>query len=301
MENTIIEYKNYLISEKMRGKNTVSSYISDIENYIYFLQNVSSNTVSSVEGISVEHIKEYLSYTKKLGYKSSSRNRALSSIKSFHKYLTIDGLKKDNPALLIESPKMDKKLPDVLSVEEVMKLLGSLDSSSAINARNQLMVELVYATGLRVSELVDLKLADLRLTSKMIKALGKGEKERLIPVNDYTVVLLRNYLVNFRNELLGKKIDPGYVFLNAHGEHYSRQSFFIFLKKKCEEVGITKNISPHVLRHSFATHLLEAGVDLRVIQELLGHESISTTQIYTHISNKTIQTIYNNAHPRGGK
>lgn len=298
MENIIVEYENYLISEKMRSKNTVDSYASDIRNYLYYLE--TKELLDNVKFIETSHIKNYLAYIKKLGYSTASMSRALSSIKSFHKFLLLEGIVKNNAASSIVSPKKTKKLPVVLSVEEVLKLLNSLDSSTPINARNQLMVELSYATGLRVSELVNLKLSDLRMTSKMISTKGKGEKERLIPVNDYALKLMRNYLMNSRPELLNGRKDPGYVFLNAHGEHYSRQSFFIFLKKQCTLVGITKTISPHTLRHSFATHLLEAGTDLRIIQELLGHESISTTQIYTHISNKTIKNIYNKAHPHGG-
>lgn len=297
-ENVVLDYRSYLVSEKMRPINTVNSYCSDIENYLYFIEN--NLHISSLDQIKTDNIKEYLAYLKKLDYQASSSGRSLSSIKSFHKFLILEGVAHDNPSSSIATPKKDKKLPDVLSVDEVMKLLNSLDDSTPINARNQVMVELVYAAGLRVSELVDLKLENLRLTSKMIEPIGKGSKERLIPINDYALRLLQNYLINSRPKLLGSKKDPGYVFLNATGGHYSRQSFFIFLKKQCEEVGITKNISPHTLRHSFATHLLEAGTDLRVIQELLGHESISTTQIYTHISNKTIKSIYDSAHPHGG-
>lgn len=298
MEEYIIEFRNYLVSEKMRSLNTVNSYISDIENYVYYL--TENLKIDSLSHIDANSIKSYLKYIKNLGYSSASMSRALSSIKSFHKYLLVEEVVNFNPASSIASPKKDKKLPTVLSVDEVLKLLESLTNDSAINSRNQVMVELIYAAGLRVSELVDLKLADLRLTSKMISTRGKGSKERLIPVNDYCVKLLRNYIINDRPKL-SKAYDPGFVFLNAQGGHYSRQSFFLFLKDQCKKVGITKNISPHTLRHSFATHLLEAGTDLRIIQELLGHESISTTQIYTHINNKTIKTIYDKAHPRGGK
>lgn len=298
MEEYIVEYRNYLVSEKMRSINTVNSYISDIENYFYFLQE--NLKIDRITDIDADSIKDYLKYLKSLGYASSSMNRALSSIKSFHKYLVIEEIVNFNPASAIASPKKDKKLPVVLSVDEVMLLLNSLNNDTPINSRNQVMVELIYATGLRVSELVDLKLSDLRLTSKMISAKGKGSKERLIPVNDYCIKLIRQYIINDRSQLT-KTIDPGYVFLNAQGGHYSRQSFFLFLKEQCEKVGITKKISPHTLRHSFATHLLEAGTDLRIIQELLGHESISTTQIYTHINNRTIKKVYDAAHPRGGK
>ena len=298
MEERIIEYRNYLVSEKMRSSNTVDAYVSDLENYCYYLTN--TLMIEDVSFIETEHIKKFLSYIKNLGYSASSIARTLSSIKSFHKYLLIEEITNTNPASSITSPKKPKKLPNVLSVEEVMKLLDSLNNDTPINSRNQVMVELMYACGLRVSELVDLKLKDLRMTSKMISTCGKGSKERLIPVNDYCLKLLRNYIINDR-PVLCKAVDPGNVFLNAQGGHYSRQSFFLFLKEQCKKVGITKEISPHTLRHSFATHLLEAGTDLRIIQELLGHESISTTQLYTHISNKTIKNIYDKAHPRGGK
>lgn len=298
MEDFILEYRNYLVSEKMRSSNTVNSYISDLENYVYYLTN--TLLIENVLDIEADHIKKFLGYIKNLGYSASSIARTLSSIKSFHKYLLIEEIVSTNPASSITSPKKPKKLPNVLSVEEVMKLLDSLNNDTPINSRNQVMVELMYACGLRVSELVDLKLSDLRMTSKMISTRGKGSKERLIPVNDYCLKLLRNYIINDRPTLC-KTVDPGNVFLNAQGGHYSRQSFFLFLKEQCKKVGITKEISPHTLRHSFATHLLEAGTDLRIIQELLGHESISTTQLYTHISNKTIKNIYDKAHPRGGK
>ena len=297
MEDLILEYRNYLVSEKMRSSNTVNSYVSDLENYWYFLTN--NLLIENVKDIEAEHIKKYLSYIKGLGYSASSISRALSSIKSFHKYLLVEEVCVNNPASSIVSPKKPKKLPAVLSVDEVMLLLNSLNNETPISSRNQVMVELIYACGLRVSELVDLKLGDLRMTSKMISTRGKGSKERLIPVNDYCLKLLREYIINDRPKL-AKTVDPGFVFLNAQGGHYSRQSFFLLLKELCKKCGITKNISPHTLRHSFATHLLEAGCDLRIIQELLGHESISTTQIYTHINNKTIKSIYNKAHPRGG-
>ena len=298
MDDLILEYRNYLISEKMRSHNTVNSYVSDLENYVYYLNN--TLMIDDVKVVESEHIKKYLTYIKSLGYSDASMSRALSSIKSFHKYLVIEELTTSNPASVITSPKKAKKLPAVLSIDEVMKLLDSLNNDTPINSRNQVMVELIYACGLRVSELVDLKLGDLRMTSKMISTKGKGSKERLIPVNDYCLGLLRNYIINDRPNL-AKSYDPGFVFLNAQGGHYSRQSFFLFLKEQCKKVGITKNISPHTLRHSFATHLLEAGTDLRIIQELLGHESISTTQIYTHINNRTIKKVYDKAHPRGDK
>ncbi|HPN91072.1 MAG TPA: tyrosine-type recombinase/integrase, partial [Bacilli bacterium] len=164
--------------------------------------------------------------------------------------------------------------------------------------RNIAMMELLYATGLRVSELLTLKLSNLHLTSKIIKIMGKGSKERIVPVNDYAIKLLRDYIVNTRPKLIKSAKDPGYLFLNNRGQAMTRQGFFKILRTACQEAGITKEVSPHTLRHSFATHLLEAGTDLRLIQELLGHEDIATTQIYTHLNMKKIKEIYQEAHPR---
>ena len=194
----------------------------------------------------------------------------------------------------MSSPKLDKKLPTVLSVEEVIKLLDSLDDSTPIHHRNKAMIEMVYGTGLRVSELVGLKLQDLHLTNKMISVKGKGNKERIVPINDYANKVLREYIINSRPKLAKPSRDNGYVFLNHLGTPISRQSFFLILKEQCNKAGITKEVSPHTLRH-----LLEAGTDLRLIQEMLGHEDISTTQIYTHLSNQKLKEIYKGAHPHG--
>ena len=237
---------------------------------------------------------------KKMGYTATSMSRELSSIRAFHKFLHLEGIVHENVALALASPKKDKKLPTVLSVEEVMKILSLLNDDTPYNARNHAMIEVMYACGLRVSELVNLKISELHLTSKMISTTGKGTKERLVPINDYAAKVLKNYIIEHRPKLLKKQSSP-YVFLNNLGEPISRQSFFILIKKLCTEAGIQKEISPHTLRHSFATHLLEAGTDLRLIQEMLGHEDISTTQIYTHLSKQKIKDVYKTSHPRGGK
>ena len=304
LTDIIPSYKSYLITEKMRSKNTTDSYLSDLTNYLYFLEN--NENITDLKDINTNNIKNYLSFLKKNGYQASSQSRNLSAIKSFHKFLLLENITKDNPTLLIKTAKKEKKLPDVLTINETMCLLNYLEekvkkTNNPIDERNQVMIELTYACGLRVSELVGLKLSNLHLTTKIIQTSGKGEKERQIPVNDYCIKLLRNYLQNGRLLLLGTKKDLGYVFLNKFGEEISRQSFHKILKELAKDCNITKDISPHTLRHSFATHLLEQGVDLRIIQELLGHESISTTQIYTHLSNNKIKEIYNKAHPRGDK
>lgn len=295
MEELVTEFCHYLASEKMRSMNTIQSYRSDLENYVYFLEN--KLLIDDVKLISADEIKKYFSYMKKLGYSATSLSRALSSIKAFHKFLHLEKYVSDNIASTISTPKIDKKLPTVLSVEEVMKILNALNDDTPYNSRNHAMIEVMYACGLRVSELVNLKLTDLHLTSKMISTTGKGSKERLIPINDYASKVLKNYIIEARPKLLKKQNTP-YVFLNNHGEPLSRQSYFLLIKKLCNEVGIEKNISPHTLRHSFATHLLEAGTDLRLIQAMLGHEDISTTQIYTHLSKQKIKDVYTMAHPR---
>lgn len=299
MEELIVEYQHYLISEKMKSDNTVKSYVSDLQNYIFYLNEKIG--VENAKSITTEMIKKYLTYLKKLGYSATSSSRALSAIKSFHKFLFIEKWTDNNPAINLTSPKLDKKLPTVLSVEEVMKLLDTLDDSTPYNLRNQAMIELVYATGLRVSELVNLKLQNLHLTNKMISTIGKGGKERLVPINDYASKILRKYLIEARPKLVIPTKEQGYVFLNNQGTAISRQSFFLLLKSMCEKAGITKDVSPHTLRHSFATHLLEAGTDLRLIQEMLGHEDISTTQVYTHLSNQKLKEIYKGAHPHEKK
>ncbi len=299
MDELVTEYTTYLASEKMKSNNTIQSYGSDVLNYLYYLENVKG--ITDIKNVTTEDVKNYLAYLKKMGYSPSSSSRALSTLKSFHKFLVLEHYTKHNPTLSISAPKLDKKLPTVLSVEEVMMLLNSLNDDTPYNARNRAMIEVMYGTGLRVSELVNLKLNELHLTSKMISTTGKGSKERIVPINDYASKILRDYIVKYRPELIKNGKDNNYLFLNNQGQPLSRQSFFLILKRLAKDAGIEKEISPHTLRHSFATHLLEAGTDLRYIQEMLGHEDISTTQIYTHLSKQKIKSVYNSAHPRGDK
>ncbi len=299
MDEILIEYQHYLVSEKMKSINTVKSYSSDLENYLYYLNE--KLNIFEVENITTDDIKKYLVYLKKLGYTATSSSRALSAIKSFHKFLFLERRTKTNPAINLTSPKLEKKLPTVLSIDEVLKLLNSINPTTPYEIRNEAMIELVYATGLRVSELVNLKLKNLHLTNKMISTVGKGNKERLVPINDYATNILRKYLLEARPQLVIPSKEQGYVFLNNQGTALSRQSFFLILKDLSKKAGITKEVSPHTLRHSFATHLLEAGTDLRLIQEMLGHEDISTTQIYTHLSNQRLKEIYKGAHPHEKK
>jgi len=296
MEQILKEYQYYLTSEKMMSPNSILSYMNDNRNYCQFL--IDKCDIEDLSDVTSDDIRSFLTYLKKNKMKTTSMNRYLCSIKSFHRFLYNDKYVKTNVAKEISAPKMEKKLPTVLSIEEVTRLLETVNGDKPLDIRNQAMLELIYATGLRVSELCNLKITDLRFTSHQIRVLGKGSKERIIPVNDYALQKVRNYIVNARPILLGYKKDLGYLFLNNHGEVITRVGFFKILKQLANEAGIEKNISPHTLRHSFATHLLESGVDIRLIQELLGHEDIATTQIYTHLSLNKIKEVYGQAHPR---
>ena len=296
MRELATEYRYYLRSERSMQPNTISSYVSDVEAYLMYLED--TLLIDDPNLITEDNVTRFLLSLKKKKFSTTSISRYLSSIKSFHKFLSKDGLTKKNVTLQISSPKIDKKLPVVLTVEEVSKLLDSIKGDKPLDLRNEAMFELIYACGFRVSELVNLKINNLHLTSKMIQVVGKGAKERLVPVNDYAIKVLRKYLLEARPLLLKDAKDSGFIFLNNNGQVLSRVGFFKLLKNLAKEAGIEKDISPHTLRHSYATHLLEAGVDLRYIQELLGHEDISTTQIYTHLSLAKVKEVYKTAHPR---
>jgi integrase/recombinase XerD len=223
--------------------------------------------------------------------------RKLTAIKSFHHFLSIEKEIDENYAKTIQAPKVEKSLPKVLSIDEVISILNVANASKKLGLRNQALLELIYGSGLRVSELLDIKMEDIHLNQGYIMVKGKGDKERMVPISDLSVVALRNYIVKSREDLLNDS-KTTYLFLNQKGERLSRQGFFKLLKKLASDASVKTDCSPHTLRHSFATHLLENGMDLRTLQSLLGHEDISTTQIYTHISQKRIKEIYKEAHPR---
>ena len=289
LDEHIFEFVNYLLIDKNYSKNTIESYKRDLDLFDNYIN-------KDINSINKEDIKKYLKYLKDSKHKERSVARNLSSLKSFYKFLLINNVVKLNPMEGITSLKLAKKLPDILTIDEVNKLLDiKLDDNYSY--RNKAMFELLYATGLRVSELVDLKTYDIDLEEDIVRAMGKGSKERIIPMGDYAKNALSSYL-NIRYTFL-KKETTDYLFLNNHGKKMTRQGFFKILKKLIRDKGIKKDISPHTLRHSFATHMINNGADLRTIQELLGHSDISTTQIYTHISNEQIKKNFNEYHPHG--
>ena len=288
------EYGYYLKREKGLSENTIDAYLRDITQYITFLEKY--RKLKRVEQIDKSDIQAYLKSLKNKDLSAKSTSRKLSSIKGFHQFLLLEKETTTDVTSLIEAPKIERNLPDVLSVEEVIRLIDHVKGIEPLDLRNLALLELIYGSGLRVSELLNLKISDIHLTASYVKIIGKGSKERQVPLGQMSVIALREYLTKGRPQLI--KIENNFLFLNQYGNKLSRQGFFKLLKKIAKDSNITKEVSPHTLRHSFATHLLEAGIDLRTLQELLGHEDISTTQIYTHISQKHLKESYLDAHPR---
>lgn len=298
LQDFIAEYTLYIKTEVKLSKNTCESYIRDITEYCAFLEK--NRNIRDSRDITVDDIRSFLAKLNREHITPSSQSRKLSSLKSFHKFLVLEKYADVNIAKLISNPKKEKKLPTVLSIEEVEQLLSVLNEDNPLEIRNKAMIELTYSSGLRVSELVNLKISDLHMQMGIIDVFGKGSKERVVPINQNTLELLKRYLTNSRPTFENIR-SKDFLFINRRGEQLTRQSFFLIIKEKAKLAGITKEISPHKLRHSFASHLLERGLDLRLIQELLGHEDISTTEIYTHINNIKLKEIYYNAHPRAKK
>jgi len=294
MQKYVNEYRYYVRGDLRLGDNTWKAYQKDVDQYIAYLE---KRGIKEPNDIKVEDLRAYLKAIKARGIAPSSQLRKLSAIKSFHKFLFIEKYTKHNIAKSVDSPKQVRKVPVVFSVEDIDKLMNVLTNDTAIEMRNKAMIELAYACGLRVSELCNLKLTDIHLDMQYVQVYGKGNKERIVPVGEMAIDSINYYIKNGRPQLLKKHTD--YLFLSAiKGDAIKRAAFDTILKEKAKLAGLTKIISPHKLRHSFASHLLKNGADLRVIQELLGHEDISTTERYTHITNEDMNTKYMNLHPR---
>lgn len=288
------DFKSYLETDKNLSLNTVEAYLTDLKFYAQFLKKYEH--VYSVEDIDTQMIEKYMLSLKRKNLSKQTISRKLTSIKEFHKFLKDENITKDNPAKLVDTVKHDKKLPSVLSEEEVTKMIESINGDTPIDLRNRAILEIMYGSGLRVSEICDMRLADVHLNTKYIDIIGKGDKERIVPIGDLAIEALRKYLTDAR-PIITKNTYSEYVFLNYQGTQLSRQSIFKYIKKLAKDNGIETEISPHTLRHSFATHLLNNGVDLRYVQELLGHEDISTTQIYTHLDSNRLREMVNEIHP----
>lgn len=295
LKDAVDDFFHYLQIERGLAENTIVSYRRDLVQYMTFIKE--KNSIEDWNQIKRSDIVEFLYEIKKSGKSTATISRMISSIRSFHQFLVRDRIVDQDASLHIETPKLDRLFPQILSSEEVDKLLDVPDTSP-LTIRNKAMLELMYATGLRVTELISLQSADLHLTMGFVRCVGKGDKERIIPVGDLAKHALEVYLHNARSELLKKNKSETTLFVNHHGRPLSRQGFWKIIKALAQQKGLTKEITPHTLRHSFATHLLENGADLRSVQEMLGHADISTTQIYTHISKRRLKDMYQQFHPR---
>lgn len=293
MSKLIQSFIDYLDVERGLAENTLESYSRDLRHYSDFL----ARDDCSIERASQDTIAAYLVSLKKDGRAASTIARRLAALKAFYQYLVRESRIERDPTENLESPKQRKRLPKVLTVDEVERLLSQPDGRTPAGLRDRAMLELLYATGIRVSELVALNVPDINLDAGFVRCRGKGSKERVVPVGSVAVRALKNYLEQGWPRL-SRDPSEGALFVNQHGRRLTRQGFWKILKKYARMAGITKEITPHTLRHSFATHLLENGADLRAVQEMLGHADISTTQIYTHVTKHRLRDVYARAHPR---
>lgn len=294
MKELIDTFLSYLSVERGLSKNTISSYRDDLNFYIDFL---SAQNVDALSKITKNDITNFMLNQKDKGISANSIARRLAAIRMFHRFLTRERILKTDPTSLIDSPKLWKKIPETLSLNEVEALLGQPNIREKQGIRDRAILETLYATGMRVSEAVNLKVSGVNLDVGFLRCIGKGNKERVIPLGKKAVASIRRYNEASRNSFLKKK-ESEFLFLNRSGNKISRQSLWKIIKKYARDARIKKPMKPHILRHSFATHLLEGGADLRSVQEMLGHSDISTTQIYTHINKDRLKTIHRMFHPR---
>jgi integrase/recombinase XerD len=298
MKKLIHEFINYLSVERGLAMNTLESYGRDLRQYSEYLeQYLKADAEASLDSVSRNTIVGYLMYLQSQGKATATIARRLAALKAFYQFLVRERRIESDPTANLESPKLEKRLPKVLTVAEVERLLSQPDPAQAAGIRDRAMLELLYATGIRVSELVSLNVSDLNLDGGYIRCAGKGAKERVVPLGSLAVQTCRDYLTHARNRLVRDRNEPA-LFVNHHGHRLTRQGFWKIVKKYADDARIDKEITPHTLRHSFATHLLENGADLRSVQEMLGHADISTTQIYTQVTRGRLQEVYARSHPR---
>ncbi len=296
-EHEIIEFKNFLKLEKSLSENSISAYVNDINKLVSFLKIKNKQTIHYSE-VNYILLQDFSKYLFDLGISTYTQARTLSGIKSFFGYLILEDKIKINPTELIESPKVRKKLPDTLNIEEIEKILESINLNSFEGSRNRAIIETLYSCGLRVSELINITYQNLFLDIGFIKVIGKGSKERLVPIGSSAIKYIQSYDNDFRKIIKVKPGNEGFLFLNRRGSKISRNMIFIFIKNISEKINLKQNISPHTFRHSFATHMIERGADLRAVQEMLGHESITTTEIYTHLNKEYLREVVSKFHPR---
>lgn len=288
-------FLDYLNFEKGLSANTLAAYRRDLEKFFHYLDE--REVGNKPDELEKQHIMDYMSLQLDNGLNHATAARFLSALKTYYKFLSLEGLARKNPTVDLETPKIKRRLPHVLTIEEVDLLLSQPQVTRALGMRDRAMLELMYGTGVRVSELLALQIEDLNALAGFLRCMGKGRKERIIPVNQTSIDWIQRYLAQARNHLVRNHLERT-LFVNAHGRPLSRQGFFKILAAYAEQAGIKKEVTPHTMRHSFATHLLENGADLRAVQEMLGHADISTTQIYTHLTKSRLREVFQRYHPR---
>ena len=296
MKHYIRDYMTMLKVERNLAQNSLESYERDLLQYHDFLE--SELNIKSILNVTLGHIRSYLRTMNDRGLAANSVKRAVSSIRTYHNFLSAEGLMVDNPAQLLDAPKIPQKLPNILTIQEVDDILSVIPEKAPMAKRDLAIFEMMYSCGLRVTELCDFKTTDILWDSEMIRVSGKGDKQRFVPIGPIARENLKNYLNHERPALTDKNPNVAEVFLSRNGRKLTRMMIWILLKKWSEAAGVDKEVSPHTLRHSFATHLLEGGADLRSVQEMLGHSDIATTQIYTHVDKAHLKEVHKTFHPR---
>lgn len=294
--SSIKGFKAYLQLERSLSANSVAAYLHDVELLQQFF--VLNNSKIQPENVGLDDLQAFIAFVNELGLSDYSQARIISGIRGFYKYLLMEDIVKKDPVTLLESPKLKRKLPDVLNIEEINQLMGAIDHSKPDGIRNRAIIETLYGCGLRVSELTALKISNLYADVGFIKVIGKGNKERLVPIGKSALKHINYYVKGVRNHLTIQVGFEDVLFLNRRGRNLSRVYVFMMIKSLGEIIGLKKTISPHTFRHSFATHLIEGGADLRAVQEMLGHESITTTEIYTHLDREYLRETLLHYHPR---
>lgn len=296
-QHHIQAYKTYLKLEKSLSANSVQAYLRDINKLVSYLE--SSGTLKDPEDITLADLKKFITWIHEMNLSATTQARIVSGIKSFYNFLLIGDVVRESPAELLEAPRTSRKLPDTLSTHEINLIIEAIDLSTPEGTRNKAMIETLYGCGLRVSELTDLRISNIYFKDGFVKVTGKGNKERLVPLGSTAARLIQQYMEHVRIHIQPEKSFSDTLFLSKRGRKLSRVMVFMIVKDLVERAGIRKNISPHTFRHSFATHLIEGGADLRAVQEMLGHESITTTEIYTHLNRDYLREAILSFHPRG--
>lgn len=296
MKEYLKHFLHYLAVERGLARNTLEAYERDLTSFLEYMSD--KQGIITLDQVDRVHIVNYLMFLRESGRASSTVARTMTSIRSFFKFLVREQILAADPSIYMDTPKTDKKLPKVMNLEEVERLLDAPQVKEPAGIRDKAMLELLYASGIRVSELVSLNVGDLNLGMGFVRCIGKGSKERIIPLGRIALDWLDRYIQTARPKLLKGRLSEQALFVNRNGGRMTRQGFWKIIKQYGKEANIDKDITPHMLRHSFATHLLENGADLRAVQEMLGHSDISTTQIYTHVTKLRMKDVYNRTHPR---